>query len=136
MAWKHRLSEVDPEKKTAVCSTCGPVGVYISVRANRAGRVEARCRVVKGAYPQSRTKEQNALNKYGMTAEDFRKLKKLQRNRCRICKKKFGGKVMMHIDHDHKTGKVRGLLCRHCNIGLGMFFDRPELLRVAADYLV
>lgn len=39
------------------------------------------------------------------------------------------------IDHDHATGKVRRLLCHHCNTGLGKFFDNPEILRKAADYV-
>lgn len=39
------------------------------------------------------------------------------------------------IDHCHTSGKIRGLLCRHCNMALGQFEDRPERLRAAADYL-
>ena len=40
-----------------------------------------------------------------------------------------------HVDHDHKTGRVRAILCFNCNGGLGQFKDRPELLRRGADYL-
>ena len=53
---------------------------------------------------------------------------------CAICsgKPKDG---RWHIDHDHKTGRIRGILCARCNIGLGMFLDQPELLTRAAHYL-
>jgi len=40
-----------------------------------------------------------------------------------------------HLDHDHKTGKVRGLICAQCNMGLGYFEDSTTLLRLASDYL-
>ena len=57
--------------------------------------------------------------------------------RCAICnihKKDIDNDVLC-IDHDHKTGKVRGLLCRKCNSGIGMLKDDPSTLRKAAEYL-
>lgn len=50
---------------------------------------------------------------------------------CVIC----GAVDNIVVDHDHKTGHVRGPLCRHCNFGLGHFKDNPELLEFAAMYL-
>jgi Recombination endonuclease VII len=41
----------------------------------------------------------------------------------------------LHIDHDHVTGRVRGLLCLHCNTSLGLFGEDPALMDRAADYL-
>lgn len=41
----------------------------------------------------------------------------------------------MHIDHDHRTGKVRGILCQACNLGLGKFRDDPALIKSAIRYL-
>lgn len=50
---------------------------------------------------------------------------------CVIC----GDKTKLVVDHDHVTGKVRGMLCGHCNLGLGHFRDDPTLLEFAAQYL-
>lgn len=52
---------------------------------------------------------------------------------CIICGE--SQKLQLAIDHDHKTGRVRGALCSRCNLGLGHFRDDPELLRLAALYL-
>ena len=50
---------------------------------------------------------------------------------CVIC----GSEEKLVVDHDHKSGKIRGMLCNHCNRGLGHFRDDPTLLEFAAQYL-
>lgn len=73
---------------------------------------------------------------YGLTPEDFDALLASQGERCAICRSDDPGtKGMWHVDHCHDAGTVRGLLCSACNIGLGQFKDRPDVLRAAADYL-
>ena len=73
---------------------------------------------------------------YGITELEFYSLLEQQNNCCAICGSKVaGGRGDWHVDHCHESGKIRGLLCHHCNTGLGLFRDSPELLILAAEYL-
>jgi hypothetical protein len=71
---------------------------------------------------------------YRITPEDWEKISKFQGDVCAISGKPKKTKNLA-LDHDHKTGKIRGLLSMGINRGLSMFNDDPELLRKAADYL-
>jgi hypothetical protein len=71
--------------------------------------------------------------KYGLTEDDYRKLLKQQDNKCIICEQEFADTP--NVDHNHRTGNVRGLLCRPCNRGLGMFKDDALLVYRALRYL-
>lgn len=81
-------------------------------------------------------KERQRAAFYGLTLEQFASMQSDQKGLCLICDNPFGDNPKnMHIDHCHSTGKVRGLLCHSCNIGLGKFKDDPELLTKAIEYL-
>lgn len=84
-----------------------------------------------------RTHGRNAtLRQFGITQEDYDELFKKQDGKCVICGvEKNGGKQNFCVDHDHTTGKVRGLLCHNCNLSIGLMKDNPDLLRKAAEYL-
>lgn len=76
------------------------------------------------------------LKKYGITAKQADELRISQNRLCAICGTKGGGRFgVLHIDHCHKTGKVRGALCYRCNQALGYAKDDPDLLRKMTDYL-
>jgi hypothetical protein len=83
-------------------------------------------------------KQNRAMLKYrhGLTPEDKMTMFEAQEGGCSIC-----GDAMevesksCHVDHDHSTGKLRGLLCRECNRGLGAFRDNVESLEAAINYL-
>lgn len=80
----------------------------------------------------------NLRRNYGITLDDYNRLAEEQGGKCIICGRVPEGKHnqgRLHVDHDHKTGKVRGLLCSHCNRGLGFLGDSPDILRRAAAYL-
>ena len=80
-------------------------------------------------------------NLYNIEPKDYELMLKEQAGCCAICGKpkednKVRGKLLyLAVDHDHKTGKVRGLLCNQCNRGLGMLGDTKEALMRAHDYL-
>lgn len=77
--------------------------------------------------------------KYGLTDAQFTDLFNKQDGKCAICKRIPEGRTRwgrLNVDHCHITGKVRGLLCSHCNTVLGYMDDNPELLLSAAKYLL
>lgn len=76
---------------------------------------------------------------YNTTEIGLLELYAVQNGKCACCDKliTFEGRKpnTAHVDHDHKTGVVRGLLCAHCNKGLGLFKDDPVALEKAAKYI-
>lgn len=72
---------------------------------------------------------------YGVTPEQFDQLLSEQQGACAICRQQPDEGRVLHVDHDHHTKKIRGLLCDTCNGGLGMFKDQQDLLRAAVAYL-
>lgn len=80
-------------------------------------------------------RERNLMNNFGITTEDYEKLYNEQKGLCAICGCPPWPNKPLHVDHNHKTGEVRALLCHHCNIGLGMFKDDISKLKHAIDYL-
>ena len=75
-------------------------------------------------------------NKYGISPEDYDRMFLEQKGVCKICGSLPDSKHgRLHIDHDHSTDTVRGLLCTQCNQGIGYFKDDPLRLELAAIYL-
>lgn len=108
---------------------------YVTAQRARVAKWrELNLEVVRESNKWSRIK-----SAYRLTKEAFLALLGKQRGLCAICGQPASGSGQansrLHIDHDHRTGKVRGLLCTHCNHGLGKFMDSPILLRAAAEYL-
>lgn len=78
--------------------------------------------------------EYNLKHLYNISIEDYTALVEKSIGLCQICRKK--PKHKLFVDHCHTTGKIRGLLCRKCNIGLGMFEDNINILDNAKAYLL
>ena len=92
----------------------------------------------KDPRPDAQIRERRrTLRTYGLTQADWDNLLRSQGNRCAICRAEEPGLrgESWHIDHDHVTGKVRGLLCGRCNLGIGQLQDDPAILFAAARYV-
>lgn len=81
-------------------------------------------------------------NRFGITIEHYESILKSQNNLCAICKnpeihscKKYGSPKRLSVDHCHKTGSIRGILCQRCNQGIGSFCDNTDYLLNAYHYL-
>ncbi len=77
-------------------------------------------------------RDKRRARSYGLSLQDYRAMLERQGKVCGICK--TPGKPLC-VDHSHATGKVRGLLCRDCNLGLGNYKDNPVFTRAATAYL-
>jgi hypothetical protein len=77
------------------------------------------------------TRRVRTLAVYGLTPESFALLVEMQSGRCALC----GNARQLVVDHCHRSGRVRRLLCENCNKGLGFFNDESRLLQAAIDYL-
>ena len=86
-------------------------------------------------YKTKKTKIRIIERKYGLCEGAYKELLDSQDNKCAICESEFGDTKKVHVDHCHTTGKVRGILCQYCNIGLGSMKDDIDVLYKAIKYL-
>lgn len=96
------------------------------------------CREYDRSNParQHARRHKSKLAVYGITPDDYDNLYQDQEGCCAICgKHQSGFKRRFGVDHCHKTGRIRGLLCHHCNTALGNLRDDPSLLLSAIEYL-
>jgi hypothetical protein len=94
----------------------------------------------KTRYTTSLSRKNNYV-RYGLTIEDVQAMFEQQRGLCACCGnpetsivQRTGKIKMLHIDHDHTTGKVRGLLCQDCNMSLGHLQDSSQRIQLLLDY--
>ena len=131
------------------CPKCGETKSLDSFSKNKSRRDgrDSWCRACKAsgkkaAYKTDPTgrRKSHLKSRYKITPEGYEDLLCLSDSRCMICglpaviQKERTGRFLC-VDHDHETGKVRGLLCDLCNKGLGAFRDDLTLLRKATNYL-
>ena len=135
-----------PKKVAGSCPICG----VIRTPENSYGRKQTYCKSCLSKYNKKRysdgSRGSHLEQKFGITQEDYKDMMEAQGGTCAICNGKnavrkrttFENKpftIALAVDHNHKTGKVRGLLCNSCNTSLGKFKDDITLLKRAIEYL-
>lgn len=105
---------------------------------------QGKCRQCYDKSYYAKNKERNKglriRRQYSITPEKYDRMLQEQNGVCAIChqpesRTRKNIVTSLCVDHNHKTGKVRSLLCSRCNTGLGKFMDNPELLQAASNYL-
>lgn len=153
---KGRVGRVNGDAEGALivatkhCNKCGEtksVDQFHNDRKRKDGKYpycrpcnNAQMVIWRAKYPDrsQMATRRGTLRKYGLTLADYERLLESQDGRCAICGTDDPGHTpgrLFDVDHDHDTSKVRGLLCQHCNMGLGQFADDPDRLMKAAKYL-
>ena len=125
------------EKQCTKCNQTKPIAEF-NKQAKAKDGYQPYCRPCQSEISKDWYKEnpsKNYLQKYGITIEDKAEMAKAQGDRCAICKEPLADAVTICVDHCHESDQIRGILCHHCNIGLGHFRDSPKLLQRAAHYL-
>ena len=89
----------------------------------------------------NKSRKDSYKRNYGLTLQEVTAMFEQQRGLCACCGnpersivRKTGEIKMLHIDHDHTTGKIRGLLCQDCNMALGHMLDSSERIQLLLDY--
>lgn len=80
-------------------------------------------------------REIHLRNKFQLTPDEYDRILESQGGVCALCECEPTSGISLHVDHDHGTGEIRGLLCMRCNNALGLFREDADLLKCAARYL-
>jgi hypothetical protein len=125
---------------SAHCSSCEqtkPLTDFGTRSGNRTGRTAycKACHSQKSRESRVRrhgdSRNYHLMLRYGITSADYDRLVEQQGGVCALCRER----PTQHVDHDHVTGRVRGVLCFCCNQGLGNFRDRADIMRAAIEHL-
>ena len=121
---------------SAYCKTCSKKQVK-EYRENNPEKIKE----LKEKYKETRKeirkpseRKYHLKTKYGITDLEYKEMYDKQNGNCLLCNKNVEYKKL-HIDHCHKSGRIRGLLCSNCNLALGNFKDNIEVLKKAIEYL-
>jgi hypothetical protein len=124
------------------CKDCG-VELTLENGILNGHNVKVRCRKCENLRASQRPSRVNGARKdqylqwkYGITLEQYKEMLVAQDNKCAICKQECITGRELAVDHDHKTGEIRALLCIRCNSVLGQINDNISLLHEISNYLI
>lgn len=129
---------------TKVCKQCGKEGSLDLFQKDitKKDKVRPECKECTAANRKKRyspvvNRKNNMQKNFGKgILETYKHLFDLQGGVCAICQSPENGRYAhLSVDHDHDTGKIRGLLCNNCNRGIGLLKDDPKILEQAKKYL-
>lgn len=127
--------KIPKEARCYCCKETKKQTEFYKNRGNKSG-LKSNCKACVRKDNDSRfeiRKNYYYKHKYSLALEEVLDLIQQQEGHCAICKTDIVSRNC--VDHDHETKVVRGILCNNCNKGLGHFFDNPDLLIVASNYL-
>lgn len=139
--WKANNRQKDADRKRQYrVENAEKVAEYQREYEQRPERKESRNKRSKEYYCQQTEQRYlyNIKQKFGLCAEDYYSMLDSQNGRCAICGRKpdeTWKKKRLSVDHDHGTGKIRGLLCHKCNLAIGQFGDDAKVAKSASRYL-
>jgi len=84
---------------------------------------------------RARKADNNFQKNYGINSDDYYKMNIAQNGLCAICRRMCNKHTRLSVDHDHKNGQVRGLLCHRCNTAIGMLEDNEDIIWNLLEYL-
>jgi hypothetical protein len=125
---------LNPNRVHGRTRSCGCLRKEICREASKRRRITDPVLLEESRQKRNRNQYIRYLkDKYGMTMEQYEEMASLQGWKCAICGRNKD--TRLHVDHCHKTGKVRRLLCNSCNNALGLLQDDPEIILRAAEYV-
>lgn len=128
-----------PSKRNEICSKHRIKRSVRRIKTKRNGIVHesycSMCRHEKYLRHRNSIRNCNLVKRYGITFEQYQQMLIFQNHKCAICDAPNDDKYTFAVDHCHITGKVRGLLCSHCNTALGQLKDSVDIAIKAASYL-
>lgn len=137
---RHKIVGVDEVRRSGTCSLCGPVRVYRNGRYR--GRVVWRCGPTMLAYSKDRFVQDRDAGRdarfqrlYGITVEEYDRLLHQQQGGCARCGAVPRNGLRLAVDHNHESGRVRGLLCGPCNTYLGRLEANLAMLQADLIYI-